>query len=131
MKVLIFCSNVIVATIGRSLFSLAASTAALTSKRSVIVSNTTRSAPAAAPAFTISAYISYASSKLNTPVGSRSCPIGPTSSATSPSGFTASLAFFALTIPAVTSSSTLFPHSSSLYLFAPNVLAYTTSDPAL
>ena len=71
-------------------------------------------APAAAPAFTISAYISYASSKLNTPVGSRSCPIGPTSSATRPSGFTVSLAFFALTIPAVTSSSTLFPHSSSL-----------------
>ena len=89
---------------GSELFSLAASTAALTSSRSVIVSNTTRSAPAASPAFTISAYISYASSKLSVPVGSSSCPIGPTSRATSASGLTLSHAVLAFLIPAVTSS---------------------------
>ena len=58
VNVRIFSSNVIVVIIGSELFSFAASTAALTSKRSVIVSNTTRSAPAFSPAFTISAYIS-------------------------------------------------------------------------
>ena len=114
VNVLLFISNVIVHIIGRSEFSFAASTAAFTSSRSVIVSNTTRSAPALLPAFTTSAYISYASSKLKVPVGSKSWPIGPTSSATSASGLTLSLAVIAFLIPAVTSSSTLCPHSSSL-----------------
>ena len=58
VNVRIFSSKVIVVITGSELFSFAASTAALTSSRSVIVSNTTRSAPACSPAFTICAYIS-------------------------------------------------------------------------
>ena len=56
VNVLWFISNVIVTMTGRSEFSFAASTPALTSSRSVIVSNTMRSA--SLPAFISCAYIS-------------------------------------------------------------------------
>ena len=123
VKVLRFCSKVIVASIGKSEFSFAARIAAFISSKSVIVSNTTKSAPALAPAFTHLAYISYAASKDKTPVGSNNIPIGPKSRATKPFLFTLSLAFLAISIPAVINSSTEWPHSSSLYSLAPNVLA--------
>ena len=58
VKVLWLISKVIVTATGKSECSFAASTAALHSSKSVMVSKTTRSAPAALPASTISRYIS-------------------------------------------------------------------------
>ena len=112
VNVLWFISNVIVIIIGRLEFSLAARTAALHSSKSVIVSKTIRSA--SFPANIISLYMSYASSNLRTPVGSKSCPIGPISSATYASGLTFSQACLAFLTAAPTSSSTLCPLPSSL-----------------
>lgn len=53
-KVRPVASKVIVTQTGRRVFSFAASTAALTSYRSLIVSMTMRSAPASSPAVIIS-----------------------------------------------------------------------------
>ena len=53
-KVRPLASKLMVTQTGRSAFSFAASTAALTSYRSLMVSMTIRSAPAAAPATTCS-----------------------------------------------------------------------------
>ena len=58
VKVLPFGSKVIVTQTGSFVFSLAASTPAFTSKRSVCVSSTRISAPASSPAVIISLYIS-------------------------------------------------------------------------
>ena len=103
VKVLIFCSKVIVQIIGSSVFSFAASTAALSSNKSVIVSNTMTSA--SRPAITCSLYISYASSNFKSPVGSTSLPIGPKSSATMQS--VPSHAFLAFSIPFFMTCSTV------------------------
>ena len=75
-------SSATVATTGRSEFSFAARTAALSSRASPIVSTKTRSAPAAAPARTISENAPKASSKSRSPAGLRRRPVGPMSSAT-------------------------------------------------
>ena len=74
-------SKLMLAKIGRPLFSFAASRAAFSSYRSVKVSKKMRSAPAAAPARTMRAYSLTASSKASVPLGSSSSPSGPTSSA--------------------------------------------------
>ena len=76
-------SKLMLARMGRLEFSRAASSAALSSYRSVKVSKKIRSAPAAAPARTMRAYSSTASSKARVPLGSSSSPSGPTSSAAS------------------------------------------------
>ena len=52
-KVRPFSSKVMVQKTGRELFSFTASKAAFSSSRSVMVSSTTKSAPAAAPSVTI------------------------------------------------------------------------------
>ena len=70
VNVRLFSSNVIVVITGRLEFSFAARTAAFVSSKSVIVSITITSAPSAAT--TSSLKISYASSKVRLPVGSRS-----------------------------------------------------------
>ena len=75
-------SNVIVAKTGRSLFSRAASTAALISARSVMVSTTMMSQPAASAARAHRAKCAYASSKDMVPRGFSSVPRGPMSPAT-------------------------------------------------
>ena len=75
-------SKLMVTQTGRLEFSLAASTAARASWRSVNVSNTTRSAPACSPAMTISLKMSYASSNERVPRGFIISPIGPISRAT-------------------------------------------------
>ena len=112
-------SNVIVTQTGRRVCSFAASTAALTSYRSLIVSITTRSAPAASPATTISRKMSYASSNESVPSGSRSWPIGPTSSATR--AFVPAAAARAQRTPASISSAGAWPHLASFIRFAPKV----------
>ena len=75
-------SKLMLASTGRPQFSLQASRAAFSSYRSVKVSHKIRSAPAAAPARTISAKASTASSKGRVPAGSSSSPRGPMSRAT-------------------------------------------------
>ena len=71
-----------------------------------MVSMSTRSAPAAAPARTTWAYRATASSKSRSPMGFKSLPVGPMSRATNTSGRgSASLASQARRTPAVTSSS--------------------------
>ncbi len=82
VNVLPFSSNVIVTNTGKFVCSFAASTAAFTSYKSVMVSKITKSAPASSPATTISRNTSYASSNFNVPDGSNNSPIGPTSNAT-------------------------------------------------
>ena len=119
MKVLLFSSNVIVTNTGKFEFSLAAKTAAFVSNKSVIVSITITSA--SFPARISSLKISYASSKLKLPVGSRSCPIGPISSATKLS--LPSHAFLPFSIAFFIISSVEYPVPFNLYLFAPNVFA--------
>ena len=74
--------NVIVANTGRSQRSRAASSAAFASRRSAIVSMSTRSQPAAHTASTCSANKPYASSNVQVPNGSSSTPKGPMSPAT-------------------------------------------------
>ncbi len=75
-------SKVMVQNMGRSEHSFAASTAALASARSAMVSMMKRSAPAASAARTCCANSSYASSNGSVPMGSRSDPVGPMSAAT-------------------------------------------------
>ena len=75
-------SKVMVTYTGRLARSFAASTAAFTSYRSLMVSMSTQSAPAAAPASTISPKAATASSKGRSPMGASSFPVGPMSSAT-------------------------------------------------
>ncbi len=117
-------AKVIVQKMGRSEFSLAASTAALASARSAMVSMMKRSAPAASAARTCSAKSSYASSKLQVPSGASSWPVGPRSAAT----YGAPLAL-AHAIAAEKTRSTVAA-SPSLAALAPKVLVVTTSAPA-
>ena len=112
-------SKIIEVIIGKSEFSLTASTAALSSYISLIVSIIATSAPSL-PALTTSLKSSTALSKSRSPIGLRSLPVGPISSATFLPAFLASAT------PAFTSSSTL----SYLSEFAPNVLAVINSAPA-
>ena len=112
-------SKDMVTNTGRAEFSFAASRAALVSYRSVMVSMAMRSAPAAAPASTISRNSSYALSKGRVPMGSSSSPSGPTSSATSASLPDAAL--LAIATAAATVSSTPRPHLASFRPLAPKV----------
>ena len=83
VKVRPSASKLMLASTGRSQFSFTASRAAFSSYRSVKVSTTTRSAPAAAPARTMRAKSATALSKGRVPMGSSSSPSGPMSSAVS------------------------------------------------
>ena len=80
VKVFPVSSKVTLAIIGKSEFSFAASIAAFISYKSDIVSIIIRSTPF--PATTISSKTLYASSKLRSPIGFISLPVGPMSNAT-------------------------------------------------
>ena len=124
VKVLWSFSKLIVQKTGKSVCSLAASTAAFASFKSVIVSMKTASAPAAAPASICSANSAYAVSNDSVPIGASSSPSGPISSPTNaPYG---SAAFLAHRTPACTACSTVRPVPCSLCAFAPKVLLNTT-----
>ena len=115
------------ARMGRSQHSFAASTAARVSWRSVIVSIKIRSAPAGTPAWTTSLNIWTASSKCRVPVGSKSWPMGPKSSATrawSPA------ACLAIATVGGTTSATVLPVRASFSRLAPKVLALMIWAPA-
>ena len=117
VKVLPFSSKVILHITSSLVFSFTASNAALSSYKSLIVSMTTRLAPAFSPATACSLYISYASSKVILPSGSMSAPVGPKSSATSLSPAALLAIFTAASIIFSTS-----PFSLSFLRFAPKVL---------
>ena len=112
-------SKIIEVIIGKSEFSLTAITAALSSYISLIVSIIATSEPSL-PALTTSAKSSTALSNSRSPIGFKSLPVGPISSATYLPAFLASAT------PAFTSSSTL----SYLSELAPKVLAVINSAPA-
>ena len=99
-------------------YSPAASTAALSSYKSFIVSMAIRSAPAALPAAIVLPKIFTASSKSRSPSGFKSLPVGPISRATNLSLSPLHAAFAHLTAAVTTSS----VRSPNLRLFAPKVL---------
>ena len=113
-------SKLMVTRAGRRVFSFTASSAALASYRSVMVSMAARSAPASAPATAISRKMSTASSNVSEPKGSSSAPMGPMSSPTRQS--VPSAAFLAAATAACTTSATVWPVSASFSRLAPKVL---------
>ncbi|OIQ69294.1 hypothetical protein GALL_491090 [mine drainage metagenome] len=127
-----FVSKLKVATIGRvGAISLAASTAASTSARSLMVSMRIASAPPATSPRICSENISFAPSKGSVPMGSINSPVGPTSPMTkTPSCRSATVR--AIRAPAAFSSSTRSarPCSSRRGLVPPKVLVVKNLAPA-
>src|SRR6056297_2709161 len=127
-KVLKLSSKLILAKMGKLLFSFAAKIAAFSSSKSVNVSIYIKSTLEVSKKLICSAKRSYASSNFIVPYGSRSCPIGPISYATKPlpNSSTASLAASVAFL--ITSfSSSLEP---SFFLLILNVFVTITSAPA-
>ena len=117
--------KVMVANTGSVVLSTAASTAALASSRSAMVSTTMRSQPAASAARACSEKMSKASSKVRVPKGSSSAPVGPMSPATS-----GAPAARALAAAAAYTSATVAPAFASFKRLVLNVLVVMQSAPA-
>ena len=117
--------KVMVANTGSVVLSTAASTAALASSRSAMVSTTMRSQPAASAARACSEKMSKASSKVRVPKGSSSAPVGPMSPATSGAPATRALA-----AAAAYTSATVAPAFASFKRLVLNVLVVMQSAPA-
>ena len=131
VKVRISFSKVIVHITGRSVFSTAARTAALSSRTSMKVSRQMRSAPASSPAVTCFLKASYASSNVTFPLGSTRTPRGPISSAASIFlSAQASADALAFATAALISSSTVYSVPASLYSLTPKLQERMMSDPA-
>ena len=116
--------KVMVTTAGRPVCSRTASRAALASSRSLMVSMSTRSAPAFSPASAISANMAHACSNRSSPKGSSRAPRGPMSNATYRS---VPAARRAAAIPAAIQGAGSSP---SFQRLAPKVLAVKISAPA-
>ncbi|CDA99520.1 uncharacterized protein BN538_01884 [Lachnospiraceae bacterium CAG:215] len=125
-------SNTAVTNTGRLVFSFAARTAALISYVSLIVSMWIRSAPASSPYCITSRNASYASSNARSPIGFKSFPVGPTSSATYtflPPALRRTASFPCATAVLVISSKEYTP-SWNFSALAPNVFVNMISLPA-
>ena len=122
-------SNTFVTIMGKSLFSLAAITAAFVSYESFIVSMTIRSAPFFTPSETTFANAVTASSNGRSPRGLSKRPVGPISSAIYFSPPASRLAKSAQTKAAEIIASTVL--SSYLRGLTPKVFVFTTSLPEI